>query len=422
MKDITGIGFTSMRPAAQRWREQYNPLRNLTLDRAVALLEAYQRGEMADVQWAYYFLEQTDPDLFALVERRTSAILELDWSIKSAAWRVRPAPDAAPVRPSDATLAAEQTAALHEAYERIDNLYDAIGHLAMASFRGFAHLEKRPDPSGAVRRLEPLDSWNVVRDGLRGPWRYNPEARPAAFRALDPALTLDPARWLMRDVPRHINRIALLKFVRSNLAEKDWSAFVEIYGLPGVVIVGPPGVTAEDAAAFEEQAARVAEGASGYLPNGAAVHFHTGPRLAQPYRDYLRYWSEQLVLAGTGGILTMLTASGTGTLAGSVHAETFRQIARSEARIISEVFQEQLDRPLLEAAFPGRPRLAWFELVANEEVNLGAVVDHAVNLARAGFRIDPGELAERTGYKLSTNSISNPNPNPDNHSASAPNP
>ena len=43
-----------------KWRQQFNPLRGLTLARAVSMLEGAQRGEYADIQWAYRFIERRD--------------------------------------------------------------------------------------------------------------------------------------------------------------------------------------------------------------------------------------------------------------------------------------------------------------------------------------------------------------------------
>src|SRR5262249_25606665 len=78
------VTASSRAPAWNRWRDDYNPSRGLDLARCVTLLEQYQRGEMADPQWTYFFLEQSDPDLFAILERREAALLELDWEIKVA--------------------------------------------------------------------------------------------------------------------------------------------------------------------------------------------------------------------------------------------------------------------------------------------------------------------------------------------------
>jgi hypothetical protein len=69
----------------RRWIEHLNPLRNLTPATVVGYLEAGQRGELAMLMWLYHIIEQSDPDLLALVERRASAIGEMDWNIGQAA-------------------------------------------------------------------------------------------------------------------------------------------------------------------------------------------------------------------------------------------------------------------------------------------------------------------------------------------------
>jgi hypothetical protein len=96
---------------------------------------------------------------------------------------------------------------------------------------------------------------------------------------------------------------------------------LEVYGIPSTFQVGPPGVMPE-----KEQ-------------------------------EYL-----QITLLGTGGLLTMLTESGSGTLAGSAHQEAFNQVAKADAVMVSEALQRDFDAPLLEAAFPGWPAEAAFEL------------------------------------------------------------
>ncbi|MBI3987176.1 MAG: DUF935 family protein, partial [Lentisphaerae bacterium] len=381
--------------AANRWREQYNPLRGLTVRRAVSLLEAGQRGELAELHWAYYFVEMTDPDLLALIERRLAPLLETEWHIKTLD------PETTGFDPA---LAESQTAFLKQQYERLENLYEAIEHLAMAQFRGYAHLEKTAD------KLLPVDTWNVVRDGLTGPWKYNPEAQPIGFSSLPAANLIAPENFIIREIRRPINRWAIYKFICSNLSFKDWNAFVEIYGLPGAVVILPPNLQ-DKADEFRDAAKEVAEGASGSLPNGSDVKFSDSPRGSSPFRDHLKFLQEQLVLAGTGGLLTMLAQSGSGTLAGGAHEDTFDQIAAADARKISELLQKQFDKPALAQAFPGRPVLAYFELAAQEETDIGQIIDHAVKLKSAGYQLDPEELSEKTGYTLSL-IPSSPNPEP----------
>jgi len=101
----------------------------------------------------------------------------------------------------------------------------------------------------------------------------------------------------------------------------------------------------------------------GYLPNGTDVKYVNGGGSGRPpFRDHLDYLDKQITLLGTGGLLTMLTESGSGTLAGSAHQEAFNQVAKADAVMVSEALQRDFDAPLLEAAFPGWPVEAGFEL------------------------------------------------------------
>jgi phage gp29-like protein len=401
-----------------RWRDAYNPLRGLTIARVVALREAYDRGEMADVQWTFRSIERSDADLLALVERRTAAILEMDWNIKVREPKMRmprggasgargEGAEEAPAR-FDEGLAEEQAACLEEAYSNLDNLYEAIEHLSLAAFRGFAHLQKQSGSAaawpyrapGGITHLEPVNQWNVVRDGSGPRWKYNEEARSTGFTGLPDSVIMEPAEFVILTCERPIDHYGLPKFVRTSLGEKDWTAFTEIYGIPGGIVILPPNIPSGHEEEYAEKAQSIAEGAAGALPNGADYKANDGPRGVNPFRGFLDYFTEKLVLVGTGGLLTMLTQSGSGTLAGSAHQETFRTIARGQGRRISECLQKQFDLPILQAAFPGKPVLAYFELDLQAENNTTEVVDQVLKLSQAGYQVECEQVTEKTGYKV----------------------
>lgn len=54
------------------------------------------------------------------------------------------------------------------------------------------------------------------------------------------------------------------------------------------------------------------------------------------------------------------------TLAGSTHREAFNQVAKADSFIVSESLRRDLDKPLLEAAYPGWPVEAGLELEMEE--------------------------------------------------------
>ena len=65
-----------------RWRDSYNPLRGLNMCRLVSMLEAGERGQYADLQWFYYFMERSDAMIASVIQRRRAALLPVDWDIR----------------------------------------------------------------------------------------------------------------------------------------------------------------------------------------------------------------------------------------------------------------------------------------------------------------------------------------------------
>lgn len=375
-----------------RWRSQYNPLRGLTFQRAVSLLEEGERGAYADLQWTYRFIEKRDAVLRALVELRTSAIKKLDWDIKT----VDCGDDAA----KQAT-AEKQAAALRLAYERIGNLKEAVAFLALAQFRGYAHLEKvyaGDNPAAGVVALQPVPQWHWCRDTLYGPWLYNAEAA-----STNRGTPIEERHFIIREVERPINEIGFLCFLRKNLSQKDWDGFVETYGIPPLFAEMPPSIPPNKEAEYQAMAEAVVGDMRGTLPSGAKIQtVDAGARGTNPFRDHLTYQNEDVVLAGTSGKLTMLSSpTGIGGGATDAHQDTFDSLAQAEAGDISELFQKQFDRLVLDASgFAGQIALAYFEIAAEDKTDIGQVLDHAVKASQAGYRIDPAELSEKTGYKL----------------------
>jgi phage gp29-like protein len=386
--------------AANLWRDNYNPLRGLTISRAVSLLEAGERGEYADLQWTYRFIEMQDATLGALLERRTSAIQKLDWNIK-----VR---DGVPAGKEQ--VAKTQEAALRAAYERITNLSAALEAMAMASFRGFTHLEKVQDSQGNVVEFAPVDQWFWVRRGIYGRWQMNKDARFGV--ALGEDVPLD--RFIVREVSRPINRVALVCFVRKAVSQKDWDGFIETFGIPAVFIVMPDNVPADKEEEFLDAADQVSSDARGVLPGGSDVKtVDNGARGQNPFKEHIDYQDSQVVLRGTGGKLTMLNdATGIGGNQSETHEKTFDEIARAEAAEISEILRKQFDAGILAAVTPGEPAFAYFELAANEETDAGEVVKDVAALDAAGYEVAEDFIKEKTGYPVKRKPAANPAASP----------
>jgi phage gp29-like protein len=377
-----------------RWRDQLNPLRGLTLSSAISMLDRVQAGQTADFAWTCQLIERRDEDLIAVIESTTSALTQLEWRIRTAEGDVRRARD------WDDALAADQSNVLLDHYNRSLNIYDVLEHLALSKFRGYSHAQIMADGQW-LRTAEIIDQWHVCRDGHRGPWFWNPEAKDLPASSLPPSNRMDESAYLIVETPRPIDEVGLLKYLRCSLSSKDWDAFIEIYGIPSWIITMPPNVPKGKEEEYRDAALSVAKGGSGAIPNGSTASAAGYPAGQAPFRDHLQWWSERLVLAATGGLLTSVALpTGIGSGASDAHSETFARIARGRARLLSEEFQRKIDRRILDAAFPGRPHLAYFEFSANEATDTGAVIEEITKLASAGYRISASEASEKTGYTL----------------------
>ena len=368
------------------WRDEYNPLRGLTMSRIVAMEDAAERGDFADLHWFWHHMEQSDVTVQTAVAKRLSHIKALDWQIHV-------------VENADADLAAEQADVLRYAYDRIENLVEAAVEIAKSVFTGFSVLQKvRTGYGPMVRRLDPIPGrfWRFDKKTSR--WEFNATAAPGNLKgepvAMADILLADPGNPLFKPIARH--------FFAKQLALADWDVALENSANQAVFMVGPPGTTEEKEREYQALAESLTSNLRGYVPNGADVKItDLAARARLPYVERIAYADQQIVMAATGGKLSMLTESGSGTLAGGAHGDTLMELARADAAAVSEVFQRQLDREIIRAFFPGEPIVAYFRFdVPQKAESAKDIIEAAANLAWSGYKIDKAQLEEKLGLKL----------------------
>lgn len=385
-------------------REWYNPLRGLSIQRAAQLLEQGERGRYAELQKLYRMAEKRFPVLRALKRRILGGISELDYSVKIVA--------EIPAGFTQAQAEAQQ-ALLRARYDALENVPEAIEHLALPDFRGFAHLEPRypdDDPSQPANRLNPVPQWHWFRDQNTWAWRYDPEARDQEAGST----LIDKADFIIREVDDPVNEIALLAFIRANGSVKNWDAFLDDYAIPMLFAMlgeNAPQDKVKEWLALMEQATKNSRGA---LPPGSDVKTVEAGKLdGAQFSSHVDFQRQEVVLAGTSGLLTMLTAPGSGTLAGSAHQEAIDLIINSLAGRVAATLQAQFDKRILAEEFPSQPVLAYFSLEADEPEDLDAAAERLVKLKNAGFVADPDEVSEKFGWTLTVAATPAPVPGAD---------
>lgn len=343
------------------------------------------RGELAMPTWALHEALRICPMLGNYARLWCDALGRLDWSIKTADVDGQKA------------AANRQADALRKAYEVID-VTQAIQHLARANLYGYSVLVRH--------NAEPINWWNIARNGLYGAWKYNPELRlmDGQHGRLD---DMPPGDYIIREVEHNCLLEFLRIYLRVSEIESYWDGNLEKESRRQVVVV-PGQLSASDVAAFREAAMDIMLGRSGTLAGGTGdkrteVLFPPESRGLPYYENRLKMLDEWACKCLFGAPLVANAAPGSGTLAGNAHSDTATTRIMGAAADISAVMQRQFDRAALEAAGllnPGETPAAYFSLAAKEQANPANEIEWTVKLAGAGIKRDVDELSERTGMKL----------------------
>lgn len=408
----TGKTDAQMVRKSNQWRDNYNPLRGLIMSRLINMFEAAERGAYAELQLLLRKSEKRYPTLKGFIERLLSSVEELDWDVK--VLKVLP-PGATP------EMAEKQRAFLRSRYDLIGNINEAIGQLVMADIRGYAVLQKHRyqggDNDGAVEELYWLEPWAWSRDGYYGDFYYNEISRfnvglgscASVFGEANRigSAQLPREEFVIREVESPLYEIALIAFVNWLMGRKDWAAFVEIFGLAKGVVIMPPNIQPGKEQDYQAAAEKVSDGVSGALPAGSDIKFPTaGVRGESPFETFCNAQNEDLVMAATSGLLTMLTHGGGGSGGGlnkgpgEQHHDVWEKIAKMKGKRVNETLRRDFDALEIAAEFPGEPVCAQFTLAVQDDEDVNTVADTVVKFEGVGLQTDAKEISERSGYKL----------------------
>ena len=383
--------------------ENINPLWNIDERRAQQIFDFARSGNYAWLQYLYNEIEERDPTLLVCVTRRTSALAELDWRVVRA--------NAKLYRNADESMVKEQIRCVEEAVAKIDNLPDALEHLALSAFRGYSMIAPTHDIGGDIKHFDLIDSWNLCFDKAGQSWYFNPSGSAFSLPA-NIGLPNAPVPKQLQFIPRDevcvvtrnrpIDWPALIIYLRSAVGERDWGRFLETYGLPPVIITMPEFTSKEDEDLYVAAAESVFEGRSGVVPYGSQVNYASESRGTNPFTDFIEHQMKLVVLMSTGGTLASLAESGSGTLAGDAQQDEWLRIIRADKRIISNALNKQICEDIIRSNkdFKGKPILAEFQLDSDPQPTAKEIAELASTLNSAGYEMDADELSQITGFKI----------------------
>lgn len=385
------------------WGIGWNPLRFLTIADIQSIMDLATRGSIARLQYLYSLVEQSNLTLGMCIEKREAA--RGDWLIKR---RENIRGNEVIDDKIDDTLAEEQTAVLQEVFDNIESngtLGLAIAHLQKAIYRGLAIVQP-VWKNNIVDHLVCLDNWNFCYDPKPNEFgQYQFYWNPKAQDVIDFKRTLKAIpsnEIIVYKAQRAIDSYGLEAYLASQCGEDSYGQLIARRGLPASYIIAPENLPPEKMETWRKAAEKAARGGSGAFPYGTQIiTSNIVPQNADAIQKYLEWQERKIVLASTGGLLTSLTAStGMGSNVAEVQEKVFKQIVRKDSSNIAQLLDTHISRPILNAMFPGKPHLAYFDIGYEEELNPTNVLENVKLAKDAGLTIDISQIEELTGYRF----------------------
>ncbi len=367
-------------------KEYYNHLKGLDANKAAKLYEKLRQGQFSDIMIAFDELEEYDDTLSTVADKRDGAIAAANYSL---------APNAQMIGKDEhlSQLADQQQQHLASIFARITNLDDAIEWLGTAAFRGFAHLHIEQD--GGNITFRPVAQWYFADPNLEGTYYLNPDATDGASELYE----LTEGEWICREERRPIDLVAIFACVMKYNGEQGWASFNDVFGNPAIFFEYPLGTSDERAEAYNDIIKElIADGRGGYPAGGKIVTVESTATKGETFQTYIDYADKKIIRKALGGELTLTAESGTGTLAGGAHADSFSQLAVGDCRKIAAAIQRDFVDRELDKAFPNQPHLVEFTLDYPELKDAQVESTVIATLKGAGYKASTEQVEERTGY------------------------
>ncbi len=304
-------------------------------------------------------------------------------SVSMQGWKI----DAA----NDSPEAQRQKNALEEFYNSVNGLQQSFGHLASALFYGYAHLQYIEDAWG--RRFEFIPQRYWVRPGELNEWQFNPQC----YIGVDTGESVEDETLVVMEHPYPILFPASRASFERNHAKMVWDNHMDRYGSAPAIIEAPREASAAVMDALQRACEELKSGASIVTPPGSRAEPLKASSINENYflsrinmadKDQVRF-----VMAGT---LTVLNESGSGTLAGSAHTDSWNSVVSAVCSKVAEAFNASISPLVLGDGEP----LARLQITFDTVQTPLQKAEEIAALADGGVRPEKTEIEEKIGMSI----------------------
>ena len=366
----------SRQPNRPQWYEYWDPLQGADLSTLVEARNEARRGAFARQMLIWDEIIYSDGLLGMLYSRMVESVAMQGWKIDAA---------------DDSPEAQRQKNALEEFYHSVNGLQQSFGQLASAMFYGYAHLQYIEDSWG--RRFEFIPQRYWVRPGELNQWQFNPQC----YIGVDTGESVEDETLVVMEHRYPILFPAARASFERNHAKITWDNHMDRYGSAPLIINAPKDASPAVMDALERAGEQLKSGATIVLPPESPAAPLNASNINENYflsrinmadKDQVRF-----VMAGT---LTVLNESGSGTLAGSAHTDSWNAVVSAVCSKVAEAFNTAISPLILGDGEP----LARLHITFDTVQTPLQKAEEIAALADGGVRPEKTEIEEKIGMSI----------------------
>lgn len=377
-------------------QSRFNPLANLTPSRLVGMLDAFNAGYLAEAARTWDAMLRRDDRLPALAGKRLSAIARYGF-------------DVVPVD-CDGDAAQEADAKAHaEKIEFFLNHLTATNALDENQRGGFSLLVRQMASAVGMRYAVHEIVWQPEADGLSATFRHVPlwffENRTGRLRFLEQdygvtGIDMPEDEWLVTVGPG-LMEASSVAWMYKRLPLRDWLAFSEKYGFPGVLGKTSAAKGTAEWTAMEDAVRAFGNDWGAVCNSGESLELiEAKGGTNMPFEPLIDRMDKALAIMWRGGDLGTASGKGADATGASLQGDESDLIEQDDAAWLSEILQTSVIRQVIEYHFGiGTRPLAYVQIRTRDRKDTRLDLEMFKTLSEIGVPISVDGVLERFGLQ-----------------------
>ncbi len=378
-------GLTSIRDA---WAPSVAS--GMTPSRLATVLLSAAEGDIHDYLVLAEEMEERDQHYASVLGIRKRAISGVEAIIEEA---------------SDSALDKKIADDVREKIAEHDGFSDMVEDMLDALGKGFSQVE--------LDWARSKKSWWVEEFVRRDPRFFTFDRETGReVRLLDTAdlingVELEPFKWISHKaklksglpIRGGLARLVAFGWICKSYTVKDWTAFIETYGLPLRLGRYGPSATAEDVEILFRAVANIGTDAAAVLPESMKIDFEGATQGAggdKVFENLARWTDEQTSKAVLGQ--TMSSDNGSSMAQAQVHNEVRHDVAKADAKSVTTTLMRDLVKPYVDLNYGVQAQYPKLKIIIEEAEDVDMIMRHTAEMVDRGMKIKQSEIRSKLGY------------------------